>query len=181
VIDKLIDLIVNFMDLFRFWQVINEYERGIVLRLGVFQRELEPGLHWVIPFHIDNVLHDNVVPRTVALGAQSLMTKDGVTVAVSGVVTARIRHIRKALLEVEGVDHALVDSCSAAVAEHVARATWDELRAVASGEALLKECRKQEFQYGIEILRVQLSDITTCRVVRLHVANGHNVASGKLI
>jgi len=177
-IDKLLDLIVNFIDLFRFWQVIKDYERGVVLRLGVFHQELAPGLHWIRPLGIDNVLIDNVVPRTVALGAQSLMTKDGVTVAVSAVVTAQIRYIRKALLEVEGVDHALVDSCSASVAEHVARSTWDELRATAGAETLLKECRKQAFQYGIEVSRVQLSDITTCRVIRLHVANGH-AAPGK--
>jgi regulator of protease activity HflC (stomatin/prohibitin superfamily) len=180
-IDKLIDLIISIIDLFRFWQVIAAYQRGIVLRLGVFHRELEPGLHWIIPFGIDHVLDDNVVPRTVALGAQSLVTNDGHTVAVSPVVTARIRDIQKALLEVEGVDHALVDSCSAAVAEHVARSTWDELRAEASAKTLLKECRQQAFRYGIEIIRVQLAEITTCRVIRLHSATGHSTGTAKLL
>ncbi len=179
-LDKLIDFVINIIDLFRFWHIIADYERGVVLRFGRFTKELDPGIHWVIPFGIDHVISDNIVPRTVALGSQSLMTKDGHTVAVSAIVTAKIRHIRKALLEVEGVDHALVDSCTAAVAAHVGASTWEQLRAVESGDVLTKECRRQAFQYGLEIQRVQLSDISLCRVIRLHVPQSHDTNAVRL-
>lgn len=168
-LDKLIDFILDVIDAFRFWQVIAEYQRAVVLRLGKFHSELDPGIHWIIPFGVDNVILDNVVPRTCRLNPQSLMTKDGKLVAVSGVITASIRHIRKAVLEVEGVDHALVDACTAAIAEHVTESTFEELRTEEFREKLTKACRSQAFRYGLEIIRVQLSDLSPCRVVRLHM------------
>jgi regulator of protease activity HflC (stomatin/prohibitin superfamily) len=168
VIDKLIEFLVSILDLFRFWQVLNPYERGVQLRLGTFRRELGPGIHWVLPFRIDRVLHDNVVPRVVALGAQTLVTKDRQTIGVTAVVTASIRHIQKALLEVEGVDHALADACMAGVAAHVAASTWDELRTDECSERLTKACRAQAFRYGVEIHRVQLADLCPSRSIRLH-------------
>lgn len=167
-IDRLVEFLSQFIGLFKFWYIIFDYERGVLLRLGRFRKEMEPGLHWLIPFSVDHVLADNVVPRTVHLGVQSLMTADGRTIAVSAVVTASIRHIRKAMLEVEGVDHALIDSCTAAVAAHVSAVTWDHLRTEDSGAALMKVCRAQAFRYGLEIHRVQLADMSPCRAIRLH-------------
>lgn len=170
--DRLIDFLVSILDLFKFWVVLDEFERGVLLRLGRFQREVGPGFHWLFPFNVDKVLCDNVVPRTVGLGAQALVTKDGKPVAVTAVVTASIRNVQKALLEVEGVDHALVDSCMAAVGAYVAATTWDELRTSESLPALTKACRAQAFRYGVEVHRVQLADLSPARTVRLLMPAG---------
>lgn len=166
-IDKLIEFLISVLDLFKFWIVVEQYERGVVLRLGEFQREIGPGLHWAIPFGVDKTLHDNVVPRTLRLEPQSLMTNDGFTVTVTGVITARIANIQKALLEVEGVDHALVDCCTAAIAERVTSSNRGELHTEPFREKLMKECRKQGWRYGIEIERAQLADICPSRSIRL--------------
>lgn len=174
-IDRLIDFLVGTLELFQFWVVVYEYERAVLLRLGRFVRVLEPGLHWCYPFHIDVAQHDNVVTRTHILNPQALTTRDGRTVSVTAVVTSNIRDIRKALLNVEGVSHALNDSCSAAVGAHVARCDWAELRTEPAAEDLTKECRKQAWRYGIEIERVQLTDLALCRVIRLHTASADHL------
>lgn len=173
-LDKLIDLILNAAGLFKFWVVVREYERGVVLRLGRFNREIEPGFHWVWPMSVDEVLTDNVVPRTYNLGAQSLTTNDGKCVTVGGVVTASIRNIRKALLEVEGVDHALVDSCSTVIARFVAQSTWDQLMHGIGSEKLTADCREIATDYGIKIVRVQLADCSVSRAIRLHTTQSYH-------
>lgn len=137
------------------------------------------GLHWILPFGLDDVIVDNVVPRTVSLSAQSLTTSDGKQIVVSAVVTASIRHIRKALLEVEGVDHALMDSCYAAIAQSVAGAEWAALATNKFNEDLTKSCRAQAWRYGIEIERVQLSDLSMCRAIRLHTTNHYSAPLGE--
>jgi regulator of protease activity HflC (stomatin/prohibitin superfamily) len=167
-VDRFIEFIIDCIQIFQFWVVIDEYERGVLLRFGKFNRVLEPGIHWVIPFYIDKAIHDNVVTRTTELPPQTLTTRDNRTVSVTAVVTSNIRYIKKALLEVEGVDHALVDSCAAAVGSHVSSLTWDELRAKDITEALTKLCRENAWRYGIEIERVQLADLALSRVIRLH-------------
>jgi regulator of protease activity HflC (stomatin/prohibitin superfamily) len=166
--DRLIDLLLQWIGFFIPFVVIDAFERGVVLRFGVKQRELDPGLHWIIPFQVDRVIADNVVPRTINLGAQTLTTQDGKVVTVAGVVTARISDISKATLEVENVDTAVEDSCYGAIGFAVASATWDVLQQEDFSVKLTKACRGQGWRYGIEIQRVQLSDLCLTRVIRLH-------------
>lgn len=168
--DRLIDILLQFIDLFRFFIVIDEFERAVVLRLGRYHKSLEPGLHFMLPFNVDNAIVDNVVPRTVNLGAQGLTTKDGKTITLSAVVTAQIRDIRKATLEVERVNDALTDSCYATIGDLVIAHDWEDVRKPEFSDTLLKACRKQAFRYGIEILRVQLTDLTPSRALRLFQA-----------
>lgn len=165
--DKLIEIVLQFIDLFRFWEIIDDYERGIVLRLGKYSKSLDPGLHFITPLGVDKVLKDNVVPRTANLGAQALVTLDGKQITVSAIVTAQIRDIRKIFLEVENVDQALTDSCYATIGDLVVTHTWDQLRTPEFSDTLTKACRKQAFRYGIEILRVQLADLMPSRGIRL--------------
>lgn len=170
-LDKLIDVVLGALRLFQFWVVIHQYERGVVMTFGRFKgRELGPGIHWRWPFGVDVVQYDNVVTRVHILNPQALTTRDGKTISVTAVITNNIRDIKKAMLEVEGVHHAIDDACCAAVGEHVAAMDWADLRTNLAAETLTKACRKNAWRYGIEIERVQLADLALCRVIRLHGA-----------
>lgn len=166
-IDRIVDFLLESLQAFKFFEVIEDYAEGVVLRFGRFHRQLGPGIHLVIPFYVERVLVDNVVPRTVNLPEQSLMTADGKCAVVSAVVTARIKSIRKALLEVEGVDDALKDSCGGQISSVVQSSTWDQLRSGEVTDQLTKACRTQAFRWGIEIMQVQLVDVTLARSIRL--------------
>jgi regulator of protease activity HflC (stomatin/prohibitin superfamily) len=159
-LDKLIDLFVQFLSAFRFIYVVDEYEQGVVLRMGRFHRELQPGWHLVWPFYIERVIVDNVVPRTMNMGTMSLTTRDGVQVGIGIIATARIHNIQKALLGVESVDDAMRDVCYAEVAKTVHTHSWEELQSEDINDVMLRACRPRAFSYGVEIIRVQISDLT---------------------
>ena len=165
--DRLFDIVFQFLDLFKFWVILNPFEQGVVVRLGKYNRVVAEGFHWTYPFNIDNVLIDNVVPRTVNLGEQGLTTADSKTITVSAVVTAKISDIRKALLEVENVDEALMDSCYATIGDLICAHDWDTIRTPEFTETVTKACRKQAWRYGLEVLRVQFADRIPCRAIRL--------------
>jgi regulator of protease activity HflC (stomatin/prohibitin superfamily) len=165
--DRLFDIVLQFLDLFKFWVILDPFEQGVLLRLGHYKRSLERGFHWIAPFNIDNVLIDNVVPRTVNLGEQGLTTRDGKSITVSAVVTAKISHIERALLEVENVDEALMDSCYATIGDLIVQHDWDTIRTPEFTDTVTKACRKQAFRYGIEILRVQFADRLPVKAFRL--------------
>ena len=167
-LDRLIDFLLSIIDLFRFWQVIDAFERAVVLRFGKHVRTLEPGIHWLAPLAIERVLIDNVVPRTIEITTQTLTTKDGVTCLLGGVVTAHIADIEKALLGVEGVDHALTDAVMGTFGDHVAASTWDEIADEKFAHELTKACRRAALRYGIYIERVQLGSRAKCRAYRIH-------------
>ena len=170
-LDRLIDLLLQWVGFFVPFVVIDDFERAVVLRFGRFHRELDPGFHWIIPFEVERVIADNVVPRTLNLGAQSLTTQDGSQIVLSVVLTARIHDIRKSLLDVENVDTAVQDSCYGEIASVVHQHTWDEMQAEDISDQMLKACRKRAFSYGVEIMRTQVADLARCKTLRL-VNNG---------
>jgi regulator of protease activity HflC (stomatin/prohibitin superfamily) len=168
VFDRLIELLLQSIGWLVPFSVVDDFERGVVLRFGKFHRELEPGFHWMIPVGVERIIKDNVVPRTINLKAQALQTSDGRSVTVTAVVTAQIVNVRKAILEVETVDNVLEDSCYGAIGALVASTSWDDIRAEGFADMLTKSCRKTGFRYGVEITRVQLSDVALCRAIRLY-------------
>jgi regulator of protease activity HflC (stomatin/prohibitin superfamily) len=166
-LDRLIDLILQWVGWFVPFLVVDAFEQAVVLRLGNYHRTLGPGFHWIIPFGVERAITDNVVPRTRNLGPQSLTTQDRCLIVLAAVVTLRIHDIRKSVLEVEDVDDAVSDSCYAEIAAVVHRHTWEELQGDDIGDELLRACRKRAFQYGVEVMRVQLSDRAKTRTYRL--------------
>jgi regulator of protease activity HflC (stomatin/prohibitin superfamily) len=175
IFDKLFEVIAECFFFFVPFVVIRHFERAVQLRYGVDFRAnepgggiLTPGFHWVRPFNIDEILKDNVKPRVYKLEAQSLTTADGVAVLVGARITAEIFNVRRALLEVEDMDHALADSCPGIVAAYVASRTWAELQCADHGLHLLDEIRCAAEQYGVRVVRVQLADLQRSRSLHIH-------------
>jgi regulator of protease activity HflC (stomatin/prohibitin superfamily) len=166
--DRLVDLIIEFMHLFRFWFVLQPYEQGVLVRLGRFVRVMEPGFHWILPFGVDMVHSEGVVPATHSLGDEATATKDGRTVAFHAVVTYQVRDIRKAMLDVFDTDHAVRDACAGEIGKLMRERTWEDLQ---HSEALLDDltavCRKRGFRYGIEIMSVQLASLALAKNIRI--------------
>jgi regulator of protease activity HflC (stomatin/prohibitin superfamily) len=160
VLDRLIDIVLQFLEGFRLIYVVDEYEQGVVLRMGRYHRQLGPGWHWVIPLFVERVIVDNVVPRTMNMGSLNLTTSDGMQIGIGVIITAKIHDIRKALLCVEAVDDAMRDVCYAEIATVVHTHTWGDLQKEDINEKLLKACRPRAFTYGIEIIRAQISDLS---------------------
>lgn len=165
--EKLVDLLISIWAWLLPFVVVDHYERAVLLRIGNFNQVLEPGFHWIFPFGIDKCIGDNVVTRTHKLQEQSLTTKDGKSVTVRGVVTAKINDIYKAALSVEHVDDAMADSCLGEIGRAVINSSWEEMSKPEFVDALSKACRKNAWRYGIEIERVQLSDIVLAPAYRV--------------
>ena len=165
-LDRLIDVLVEFIGLFQIWFYIDEYEEGIVLRCGKFNRVVKPGFRWILPFSVEEVLVDNVVPTTTALGVQSLHTLDDKHINIECVLLWKITDIRKVLLEVEDADDVLVDISTGCIAEMVTSNNWDYIRS----PEFVKELKKliqTRAKYGIKIMNVYISDCSKTRAIRM--------------
>ncbi len=82
-------------------KILNEYERGVIFRLGRLRGEPKgPGLIWVFS-PVDRMV--KVSLRLVALDVppQDVITRDNVSVKVNAVIFFRILHPTKAVVEVE--------------------------------------------------------------------------------
>ena len=94
-LNRILDTIIGALDLFRFWIVLDEYESGVILRLGRFHHEVGPGPHWRWPMRIDVLKFVNVRKKAGNPWELTLTTTDGIAVTVSyayciEVVSARV-------------------------------------------------------------------------------------------
>lgn len=81
-------------------RIVQQYQQAVVLRLGRYNRSLEPGFHLVIPF-IESVGKIDMRIRVENVENQDIITKDSVPVTLNAVVYYQVVNAQKALLDVE--------------------------------------------------------------------------------
>ena len=80
-------------------RVINEYEQGVVLRLGRFIGMKTAGLKWIIPF-IDRMIVIDMRVTAEQVPPQDVITRDNVSVKVNAVIYFRVVQADRAFLQV---------------------------------------------------------------------------------
>ncbi|MBI2858208.1 MAG: slipin family protein, partial [Chloroflexi bacterium] len=80
-------------------RVVQEYERGVVFRLGRYVGVRGPGLILLIPF-IERMVKVDLRVITMDVPSQEAITKDNVTVKVNAVVYFRVVQPQDAVLKV---------------------------------------------------------------------------------
>ncbi|MBN2225429.1 MAG: slipin family protein [Deltaproteobacteria bacterium] len=91
--------------LFSAIRVLNEYERGVIFRLGRIIDVKGPGLIFLIPV-IDKMVRVSLRTITMDVPPQDVITKDNVSVKVNAVVYFRVMDPNKAIVEVENYMYA---------------------------------------------------------------------------
>jgi regulator of protease activity HflC (stomatin/prohibitin superfamily) len=87
-------------------RIAQEYERGVVFRLGRYNSVRGPGLYWIIPIiEWQRVL--DLRTKTVSVEQQETITKDSVTIKVDAVLWYRIVDPMKAIIAVQNYNAAV--------------------------------------------------------------------------
>lgn len=167
-LDRLFDFLKDFLGLFRFGVVRDQYEAGLILRLGRLRCVMEePGFYWLAPFYIDRAITDTGVLAARDLPMQSVTLADGVTIAVGPVISFRTSNPVRFFLEVDDAEAALRDSARGTVREVLSAMTWEQANQPESLEELTRAVRAQAWKFGIEVTRVSLADLSKARTLRL--------------
>ncbi|MDI2125865.1 slipin family protein [Yinghuangia seranimata] len=142
-------------------RVIQQYERGVVFRLGKVQSETRPpGLTMVVPI-LDKVRKVNVQIITMPVPAQEGITRDNVTVRVDAVVYFRVREPVRAIVEVQDYMYAMSQVAQTSLRSIIGKSDLDDLltnrEPLNQGLALMLD--SPAVGWGIEIDRVELKDV----------------------
>ncbi|MCK6528920.1 slipin family protein [Myxococcota bacterium] len=107
-------------------RVLNEYERGVVFRLGRLIAVKGPGLILLIPM-IDRMVRVSL--RTVAMDVppQDVITRDNVSVKVNAVVYFRVVEPTRAIVEIENFLYATSQLAQTTLRAVVGEASLDDL------------------------------------------------------
>lgn len=171
--DHVWKLILDIWDWLIPFEVLDEYEGGVVLRWGKWNRTIGPGLRWHWPFGIEEIL-STVVVRRVAYGdVQSCDSKDGVSINISPIIVFHVGNVKRWLLEVDDAEDALLDITYGIVEENVncTEARWikdDEFKA-----DILAEVKDEGKTWGARVQEIKFSDRSKSKALRLWTGSGH--------
>src|SRR5450755_2390555 len=82
-------------------RVAQEYERGVIFRLGRYKGLRGPGLYWIIPLGVERSVRVDIRTRTVSAEQQETITRDSVTIKVNAVLWYRVTDAAKSVIAVK--------------------------------------------------------------------------------
>jgi regulator of protease activity HflC (stomatin/prohibitin superfamily) len=143
-------------------RIVQEYERGIVFRLGRVRPEIKgPGLNVIVPF-VDRLVKVNMQVVTMGVPAQEGITRDNVTLRVDAVVYFRVIDPLKAIVNVQNYLFATSQVAQTSLRSVIGQSDLDDV--LSNREAInaqLKTIIDQltEIPWGIKIDLVEVKDV----------------------
>ncbi|MEK8022941.1 MAG: slipin family protein [Candidatus Hydrogenedentota bacterium] len=141
-------------------RIINEYERGVIFRLGRIAATKTAGLRFLIPF-IDRMVKVDLRTVTLDVPAQEVITKDNVTIRVNAVVYFNVMDPVAAILKV--ANHFIATSLFAqtTLRNVLGQHELDEILAERDkiSQALQKIIDEQVAAWGVKVSVVEIKDI----------------------
>jgi len=153
--------IVAFIGVVMGLRLVNQYEKGVVFRLGrVRQQPKEPGLRVIIPF-IDVMRKVDMRIITLPVDSQQIITKDNVSVDVAAVAYYQVNDATKSLVEISNVVAATYQIAQTTIRNIVGQSSLDEVLSQTTNindkiKLILDTATEK---WGVYISTVELKDI----------------------
>lgn len=143
------------------FRVINEYERGVVFRLGRLLDIKGPGPRLIIPFGIDRLLKIDLRINVHQVPPQDIITKDNVTVRVTAVVFFRVVDARDAYVKVNDYRGSISTAAQTTLRSILGQSTLDELLSQRDkvNSELQSVIDDQTEPWGVKVTAVEVKDV----------------------
>ncbi|MEV7931069.1 slipin family protein [Kitasatospora sp. NPDC088779] len=143
-------------------RVVQQYERGVVFRLGRVREQVrQPGLTLLVPV-VDRMRKVNVQVVTMPVPAQEGITKDNVSVSVDAVLYFRVVEPVKATVDVQNYSFAMLQVAQTSLRSIIGKSELDDLL---SGRENLHQGLEVMLEspatgWGVHIDRVEIKDVS---------------------
>ena len=137
-----------------------EYQRGVLFRLGRLGVTKGPGWYWLIPF-VDRVVRIDLRTITYQLETQETITRDGVAVRVNAVLWFRAESPVQVVTSVEDYKWATIRAAETALRDAIGQSDLDNMLKdrVAINKKLQDLLREASLKWGVEIDSVEIKDV----------------------
>jgi regulator of protease activity HflC (stomatin/prohibitin superfamily) len=142
-------------------RIVNQYERGVVFRLGRVRKLVkEPGLCVIIPI-VDQMRKISLRIVTLPIESQKIITKDNVSIDVAAVAYYQVADPIKSVVEIEDVISATYQIAQTTVRNIVGQSSLDEVLSATSAinEKIKGILEKSTEKWGIYVSTVEVKDI----------------------
>ncbi len=156
----LIAALIIFFVLSQVIKILNEYERGVIFRLGRLIASKGPGIILLIPL-IDKMQRVSLRLITLDIPPQDVITRDNVSIKVNAVVYYRIMEPNNAVVEVENYAYATSQLAQTTLRSVCGQAELDELLSERDKISVhLQEILDKDTDpWGIKVSKVEIKHI----------------------
>jgi len=141
-------------------KIVNEYERGVIFRLGRSMGAKGPGVFFIIPV-IDRIVRTNLQIIAVPVASQAVITKDNVTATVDAVAYFQVIDPAASVIKVRDWYNASQLVAQTTLRSIVGRHELDQL--LAERERIDAELQlsldAQTEPWGVKVHRVEIRDV----------------------
>jgi len=142
-------------------RIINQYERGVVFRLGRVRRSVkQPGLRLIIPI-VDQMKKVSMRIVTLPVESQKIITRDNVSVDVAAVAYYQIQDPIKSIVEIENVVAAIYQNAQTTIRNVIGQSALDEVLSETTGinEKVKLILESVTEKWGVFVSSVEIKDI----------------------
>ena len=142
--------------------LINQYERAIILRLGKYRKQVEPGIHTRIPL-ADNVLVIDVREKVTEFKAERMLTKDNVPVTIDAILRYKIieEKASDAYLNVENFNDMIRQVSQTTLRNNIGSSLFQEIlsRREEINENIKSKIAVESHNWGIMVTGVEIRQV----------------------
>jgi regulator of protease activity HflC (stomatin/prohibitin superfamily) len=141
-------------------RILNEYERGVVFRLGRLVGLKPAGLRWIIPV-VDRMVKISLREVVMDVPPQDIITRDNVSVKVNAVLYFRVFHPDHAVVNVENYLYGTSQLAQTTLRSVCGRAELDELLAERDklNRELQEDLDRGTDPWGVKVRAVEVKHI----------------------
>jgi regulator of protease activity HflC (stomatin/prohibitin superfamily) len=141
-------------------KIVNQYEKGVVFRLGKVIGVKEPGLRIIIPL-VDRMVKPSLRIVTMPIPAQKIITQDNVTIDVAAVAYFKVVDAYKAVVEIENYNKAVNQISQTTVRSVVGQFSLDQVLSDTPhvNQKIQEIIDGHSEPWGIKVTTVEIKDI----------------------
>ncbi len=152
-------------------KIAQEYERGVVFRLGRFTGVRGPGLYFIIPF-IERSIKVDLRVVTMDVPSQEAITKDNVTVKVNAVVYFRVVKPEDSVIKVFDHRYATSQISQTTLRSVLGQSELDELLSQREkiNQTLQRIIDEQTDPWGVKVSLVEIKEVELPQAMQRAIA-----------
>lgn len=141
-------------------RIVQEYERGVIFRLGRVVGAKGPGLFFVLPF-VDKMQKVDLRTITLDVPSQEAITADNVTVTVNAVVYFRVLNSVDAIVQIEDFRRATWQIAQTSLRNVIGQSSLDQLLQdrESINETLQHIIDEATEPWGVKVSIVEIKDV----------------------
>jgi regulator of protease activity HflC (stomatin/prohibitin superfamily) len=142
-------------------RIAQEYQRGVIFRLGRFVGTRGPGLYWIIPLAIERAVTIDIRISTVSAEQQETITRDSVTIKVNAVLWYKIVDPAKSVIAVNNAAMAVYQLALTSLRNIIGQHDLDEVLQQRDkiNELLRAGIALSTVAWGLEVERFEMKDV----------------------